>query len=262
MSRRWLAILAAAGGLLLVSSAYVGIAGAERMQAGNLVVSVDAELMPRELPRTGKAPVSTRLAASFATSDGSRLPRLRRMAIVMGARGQFDTSLPRCRVALIRDTTATQALRACGSALVGHGRMESVLFLPGQRPTDFEGRILAFNGVAEDGTPTVIADVHSKAPPVSFLMSFRIRPIPDTSATALVANLPSSSKRTHMRHFELTLGRRFEKGGRMHSFINAACPAPSGFSSFPFTFAEATFDFAGGRSLSTAVIRSCQVRGA
>jgi hypothetical protein len=251
----------AIGGLFLVSSAHLDSAGAERAQTGNLLVSADAQLMPSELPRTGTAPVSTRFAASFATSDGSRLPRLRRIAIVMGARGQFDTSLPRCRVARIRNTTAAQALRACGSALVGHGRMGAALDLPGQHPTGFDGRILAFNGVAEDGTPTVIGDVFSKAPPVSFLMSFRIRPVPGAFATALVANLHASGKRTHLRHFELTLGRRFEKGGRMHSFVNAACPAPRGFRSFPFTFAEATFDFAGDKSVSTAVTRSCRVRG-
>jgi len=262
MNRRRLAILAVACGLLLVSSTQAGIAGAERSQTGNLIVSLDAEMTPRTLPRTGKAPVSTRFSTSFATSDGSRLPRLRRMAVVIGGRGQFDTSLTKCRVARIRNTTATQALRACGSALVGHGRMEAQLFLPGQRPIGFEGRILVFNAVAEDGAPLLIADVHSKAPPVSFLMSFRIHPIPDASASALVANLSAGGRRTHVRQFEMTLGRRFEKDGRMHSFVNAACPAPRGFTSFPFTFAEATYDFAGGKSLSTSVIRSCRVRGA
>lgn len=262
MRRRRLAILLLAGGLLLASMAHLESAGAERAQKGNLIVSLDAEMTPRQLPRTGKAPVSARFSTSFATSDGSRLPRLKRMAVVMGGRGQFDTSLPKCHVARIRNTTADQALRACGPALVGHGRMKAELFLSGQRPTSFVGRILAFNAVAEDGTPLLIADVHSKAPPVSFLMSFRIRPIPETAASALVANLPASGKSTHLRHFEMTLGRRFEKGGRMHSFINAACPAPTGFSSFPFTFAEATYDFAGGKSVTTAVIRSCRVRGA
>jgi hypothetical protein len=261
--KRWApSLLLVAAGLAAGALAGApGVAEAERMQEGNLIVSLNARLTPRELPRVGQAPASVRLLARFATSDGSRVPQLRRMAIVLGTRGAFDTSLPVCRLARIRDTTARQALRACRPSLIGHGRMNADLFLKGQRGTGFQGRILAFNGVAEDGTPLILADVHGKNPPVSFVMAFRVRPIPGTAATALVANLPQSAGSwTHVRRFQLTLGRRFEKGGRMHSFVNASCPAPPRFSGLVFTFAEATYGFAGGREVSTAVVRGCRVR--
>ncbi len=252
--------------LLLIGTgsltAVTGVAGAERTQEGNLTVSLDAEISPHSLPRTGEAPASVRLATSFSTSDGSRLPRLRTMAVVLGASGQFDTGLPVCPTASITNTTAAQALRACGPALVGHGRMEAEAILPGQRAIRFDGRVLAFNGIAKDGTPSIIADVHSKSPPASFLMPFSLRQVHGTSTTGLVAHLPAAAGRwTHVRSFELTLGRRFERGGRMHSYVNAACPAPAGLRGLIFTFAEATFGFSGGREVSVAAVRGCRVRG-
>lgn len=262
MTRRSIPILLAAGAALaLVLAGGLGTAEAERMQEGNLIVGLDAQLMPRELPRTGEAPASVSLTARFATTDGSRLPRLRRMAVVLGTRGQFDTGLPVCRVSRIRNTKAGQALRACSQSLVGQGRMAADLFLPGQRGTGFQGRILAFNGRTQSGTPLILADVHSKNPPVSFVMKFKVRPIPRSNATAIIAKVPGSAGRwAHMRRFHLTLGRRFQKGGRMHSYVNAGCPAPPRFRGLIFTFAEATYAFAGGREISTGVVRGCRVR--
>jgi hypothetical protein len=236
-------------------------ASAERAQKGNLIVSLDAHLAPHALPRVGQAPATVQLRARFSTDDGSRVPQLRRMAIVLGTRGQLDNSLPTCAARSVRATAANQALRACGPALVGHGRLTAEIFLPGQRRVPFSGRLLAFNAVSPQGSPEILASMHSKNPPVSFVMRFSIRTIGHGTATALVAKLPKTAGQwTHIEAFDLTLDRRFERGGRMHSFVNAGCPAPAGFSGLVFPFAEATYGFAGGRSVSIAAIRGCRTR--
>jgi hypothetical protein len=261
MSRRATAILPCLLALAALAVVLTGSAAAERAQKGNLIVSLNARLTPHALPRVGQAPATVRLRAAFATDDGSRVPQLRTMAVVLGTRGQFDATLPICRLSGIRATSASQALRACGPALVGHGRLAAEIFLPGQERVPFVARLLAFNGVSSRGRPLILADVHSKNPPVSFVMRFLVKPIAHGTATALIAKLPAAAGQwAHVERFDLTLGRRFQRDGETHSFVNAGCPAPAGFGGLVFPFAEATYGFAGGKAVSAAVIRGCQVR--
>lgn len=246
----------------VIGLSLAGVGHAERTQEGNLIGSIDAELTPRTLPREGAAPVTLSLKSNFSTVDGGPLPQLRRIAVVFSNNGVFDTSLPICRESEIAATTTAGAMHACGDALVGHGRLVATIALPGQEESRFVGRLLAFNGASSDGRPVILADAHSKRPPVSFVMRFVHRTIEGTEATALVAKMPKSAgKWAHIRRFELTLGRRFEKGGEERSFVSAGCNAQPGFDSLVFPFAEATYGFAGGDEVQVAAIRRCLVEG-
>jgi hypothetical protein len=248
--------------MVLLAALCVANAGAERAQKGNLIVSLDTSLSPHALPRVGQAPATVRIQARFTTTDGSRVPQLRTMAIVLGARQKPDNSLPACPLAEVEATSASQALRVCGQALVGHGHLAAWIFLPGQHQVPFDAQLLAFNGISSKGRPVILADVHSKNPPVSFVMRFLVKTIAKGTATALVAKLPAAAgKWAHVERFNLVLGRRFEREGEMHSYLNAGCPAPPGFGGFVFPIAEATYGFAGGRVISASAVRGCRATG-
>jgi hypothetical protein len=59
----------------------------------------------------------------------------------------------------------------------------------------------------------------------------------------------------------LDLGREFSYRGRRHSYLSAGCPAPKGFPGAVFPLARVKLAFAGGKTLSTTLARSCKARG-
>jgi hypothetical protein len=64
-----------------------------------------------------------------------------------------------------------------------------------------------------------------------------------------------------LRSFELTLGRRYVAGGSRHSYLSASCSLPPRFHIGYFALARATYSFSPRPTLSTAILRSCRVRG-
>jgi hypothetical protein len=240
----------------------VAAASGERAQEGNLIVSLSGELSPHDLPRVGTAPVKISLDSAFSTADGSRLPQLRRIAIKFGNRGKLTyRGLPICPEASIRFTALAGALAACRSALVGRGRLEAEVGVPGQRSFPIVAQMLAFNGIGAHGRRLILADVHSEAPPVSLVMRFTVRR--GARATVLAASLPAAAGSwARVSRFDLTLQRRFRYRGHWHSFVTAGCSVPVGFTGIVFPLAQATYGFAGGGQVSVATTRGCSVRGA
>ena len=61
-----------------------------------------------------------------------------------------------------------------------------------------------------------------------------------------------------LRSFQITLGRRYRRHGRLHSYLNAHCPLPPRFHSLSVPLARATFHFNPAPTLSTPILRSCR----
>jgi hypothetical protein len=55
-------------------------------------------------------------------------------------------------------------------------------------------------------------------------------------------------------------GLNLRGAGPHGGFLQASCPAPKGFTVAIFPMDHITFTFAGGRSLSATLTRSCKVR--
>ena len=60
---------------------------------------------------------------------------------------------------------------------------------------------------------------------------------------------------------EMKLQRTYAYKGKRHSFLSAGCPAPKGLRLGSFKLARTSFDFTGGKALSSTVIGDCKVRG-
>jgi len=247
--------------LALLGGLVSGSAHGERNQSGNLIVSLDGGISPLRLPRDHPAPVAIRLEGGLQTADHELLPRVTRIELGLPGQGVLSTKgLPRCSQRRLRYTTDVEALRGCRAALVGCGRIDADVVLPHQPPFELSARLLAFNGRV-GGRPAVIVHAFAARPPTAVVLAFVVRHRAGGFGTTLVADLgPDLGPWPHFAHFELTLSRRFSYRGHARSYISASCPIPRIITAGFFPIARATYTLAGGRKVSTSIIRGCRAR--
>lgn len=233
-------------------------AAAECSGHGGVVACLGGSISPQLLPRHTPAPISVTLEGSISAAA----PRLRRLELAFGARGGLDAAgLPICPRVRLRNSTHRQALARCGGALVGRGTIAAEVPLNPAEPILAHAQALAFNGRSH-GHPAVWVQAYSAAPPVSFVLPFYLRR-PRGGAFGVLLRAPAASALGHwprLRSFRLTLGRRYQAGGAIRSYLNASCPLPPRFHVFHVPLARATYDFASGPTLSTTILRGCRVR--
>lgn len=251
------AVVAVAAGAIL----FLPLAQAERVQKGDLIVSLDGGLLPRKLPRDHPAPVGVHVEGGLQTTDGSLLPRVTRLEVGLPSQGILSTrGLPTCSVQRLRNTRSAEALAACRPALIGHGRLEADVLVPHQEPFKIDARLLAFNGRIA-GRRAVILHGASADPPTVVVLPFIIRHRGGRLGTALVANLPPAlGPWPRLADFELTLSRRYVYRGKGRSYLSASCPTTRRFPSAFFSFASSTYTLAGGRQITISIPRSCRAR--
>lgn len=247
--------------VLLAALALAGIAEGERVQRGNLIVSLDGSFAPLTLPRDHRAPVSVHLDAGLQTADGSVLPRVTRVELGIPGQGAITTrGLPTCTRRRLRNTTTEKALQLCRQALIGSGRMIAQVAIPGQDPFIVHARLLAFNGLVH-GRRAVIVHGISTRPPTVVALPFLIELRPGKFGTVLVAHLPRNlGPWPRFARFEMDFFRRYVSDGRRFSYLSASCPIPKILTAGFFSFAKATFTLSDGRRISTGIARSCRAR--
>jgi hypothetical protein len=250
-------------GLFLVLALTAAAARAEVEQEGNLVVSFGGGISPHALPRLDKAPVTVNIEMTVKTTDGADPPpQLREISIGINREGKlFDRGLPTCRVREIQPATIRAARRICGGAIVGSGHVGVRVHLPNQSPFTFTGPLLAFNAEPIGGKRRLLAQVYGSRPPSAFVLTFKILKQNGTFGTLIRTTLPKPARKwAYVTHFEMRLRRIYTYEGKLRSFVSAACPAPEGFPGAVYPFARGKFDFAGGREVTTTLIRDCKVR--
>ena len=240
----------------------IGNAVAERSQAGRLIVTLNGGISPRALPRGHPAPVAVRLAGRVLTADRSPLPRVNWIRLELAWRGVLNTKgLPVCPSARLRSTNDSQALEACGSSKVGHGRLFAKVFVPNQSPIKIHAHLIAFNGRTAVGRPEVLVHAYSPWTPTSWDIPFHVHHSSGAFRTVLVALIRrDAGPWPHVANFQIVVSRSFEHGGRRHSYLSASCPVPRGFTAGFLSFARATYTFEGGEQLTTESVRSCRAR--
>jgi len=259
---RTAARLALAGACLLSLGA-VGPARAEVAQKGDLRATFNGGISPAKLPRAELAPVTVQMGGKIATTDRSEPPKLEKIVLAINSHGVLENKgLPTCSLARLNSLSSADAKKACAGALVGHGNVTSRVYLPGQGAFATNGDLLAFNGRLH-GKPAVLAQVASGAPlPLTYVIGFEVVKAGGKFGTQLVGKLPPiASEYGYISAFSLALSRRYEAGGQKRSFASASCPAPAGFPGVSFPFAKASYEFQGGTSLSSSLVRDCKVRG-
>jgi hypothetical protein len=237
------------------------LARAEVVQKGGIRVKFDGELTPNALPRSGRVPVRVTVAATITPLQAAEPPRLKKILIAINSAGKFSLgALPACTVRDIQPSTTQNALRACGSSLVGTGSFSAKILLPQQASYPAGGKLYAFNGVYQ-GRPAILAHVYGTEPvPTSFTLPFVITRRKGELGTVLTASLAEATGRAgYITGLSLALGGASIPGTSGREYLTASCPAPKGFNAAVFPFAKASFEFAGGKLTST-LTRNCKVR--
>jgi hypothetical protein len=258
MKARGMALALAA--LIVLSLA--AVARAEVVQKDGIRVGFEGELTPHALPRVGRAPVQVSVGATITPLASTEPPRLKKISIAINSAGKFSPgTLPICTVRDIQPSTTANALKACGSSLVGTGSFAAKILLPQQAAYPAGGKLYAFNGIYE-GRPAILAHVYGTRPvPTSFTLPFAITQRKGELGTVLTASLAEvTGQAGYITGLSLDLGGATVAGGAGRDYLTAGCPAPKGFGGAVFPFARASFEFASGK-LSSTLTRSCKVRG-
>ncbi len=239
------------------------LAQAEIVKEGDVTVSFHGDISPQKLPRTGTAPIAVQIGAKIKGSDPANPPVLERIVLEINSHGVLQSNgLARCSLGKLNSVNSTQAKKACGDALVGHGNVTSRVTLPGQGAFASNGPLLAFNGVHR-GKPAIFAQVATGAPlPLTYVIVFDVSKTKGTFGTRLDATLPPiASEYGYISAFDMSLSRRYTWGGQKLSYASSGCPAPKGFNIASFPLAKAKYEFSGERTLSQTLVRECKVRG-
>lgn len=249
--------------VLVLALGAAAVARGESVQEGNLVLRFDGGISPHALPRSTVAPVTVSIETGINTTDGvDPPPQLRKISIGINREGEvFDRGLPTCRVRKIQPTTITAAQRICGGAIVGNGHIGVRVHLPNQPPFTFTGPMLVFNAKPRGGDRRLLAQVYGQRPPSAFVLTFKVVKQAGTFGTVIRTTLPKPAQKwAYVTHFDMKLRRMYNYKGKRHSYISAACPAPEGFPGAVYSFARGKFTFAGGRAVTSTLVRDCKVR--
>jgi hypothetical protein len=226
--------------------------------------SLDATMRPATLPREQQAAVAVGVDGSFwvASRNPSQLPQLRRIEVAINSGGQiFDRGLAVCREKQIQPATEPAARRICGDARVGSGSVDVQIRIPDQLPYMVHARLLAFNGPKRNGHRLILAQAYVGEPVTSFIIEFEVHHEPGNFGTVLTSTLPRAARQWGwLTRFQLSLHRSFTYLGQRRAYVSAACSAPAGFGGGPFTFAKATYTFAGGTRVTPNAQSSCRVK--
>jgi hypothetical protein len=132
---------------------------------GPLCVSSTIEMLPRELPASGNAPITLESTTRVRTKDGSTPPTLDAIDFQIDKHGVVNSkAFPVCPRSKLEGATTAQARKRCAGALVGKGTGKALVTMPGKAPFQISSPISFFNAAPTGGKPTVIAHAYETVP--------------------------------------------------------------------------------------------------
>jgi len=208
--------------LLICASAF-----AIRASVGNTTLSSTANMLPRELPAKGGAPITLSSITRIGSVDKSPPQVLSSIDFLIDKHGFLAAKgVPVCTTAKLEGTTPNQARQRCAGALVGKGTGKAQVNLPGQPRTEISSPLSFFNGPKVGGQPSLIAHAYETVPVAKTLLvpitiekvskgryGYRVRvDIPEIAGGYGAATLA-----------EATVGRTWKRGGKKVGYLNAYC---------------------------------------
>jgi len=211
-------------GLLLLAATS---ASAIRGKIGDLEVSSTATMLPRELPAKGGAPITLTSITRITMKDGTAPQKLTSLDFLIDKHAYVDAKgLPACTTAKLEGTTTSAARKRCAGSLVGKGKFDALVNLPGQAQRKVSLQISFFNGPKAGGQPSLLGHTYETVPVAKTLLvpvtvekvsqgryGFRLKvgipPIADGYGSPTLA--------------EATLGKTRTRGGKKVGYLNAYC---------------------------------------
>lgn len=252
-ARATLGLLALALAALLATSAL-----GQTVRSGNLIVTIEGGITPKQLPKKTPAPITLSLSGTLKTADGTHPPVLKTLHLEFDRHGQLNTEgLATCRPQQLQSTLTTTAERVCKEALVGTGRAEAQIALPEQPPFNASGKLLIFNGPPKGNKQVLVLHVYAHVPaPTTFVTTAVIGKEKGGKygTTADVAIPTIVAGQGSLIAFNATLKKTWPYKGKKQSLLLATCPTGH-------LYAHGDFLFSDGEQLSGGVSKSCTPKG-
>lgn len=250
------ALIAAILALALLIPA--GAVYAFEIRGANFIFGVSGGISPDSLPRHAYAPIEFQGQVNIAPRGGSAVPpALERAVLNFDREGRLNTrGLPTCAVNTVAAMTPQEARQACKGSIVGTGRLETAVALPGQGPVLDSSPLTLFNGVPQNGDPTVVLHARITAPVTqTFAVVVPIERLSGSYGYRATIDVPViANGYGALTYIELKVGRRYRTGGRQLSYISARC--------FRGLFeARGKFTASDGSRLTVPFFKPCKRRG-
>lgn len=225
MSGRLRTTIAAAALVLLLLAA--ASAYAIKGSIGDTTISSTATMLPRELPAKGGAPVTLTSITRIQNKDGSPPQKLSNIDFLIDKHAYVDAKgIPVCTTAKLEGTTASRARKRCAGSLVGEGKFDALVNLPGQAQRKVSLPVSFFNGPKAGGQPSLLGHSYETVPVAKTLL------VPVT--------IEKVSKGRYGFHLEVgvpqiaegygtpvlaeaTVGKTRTRGGKKVGYLNAHC---------------------------------------
>lgn len=222
--------------------------------AGNMVLKLNGDVVPRTLPRNRPAPIGVWGSGTLKTLDGSHPPALQS--------GVFDADkdvfvsvkgLPACKIGQLEARETKKVEAVCRDAILGHGSATVEVAFPEQAPIVSKGPLVLFNGGERGGAVTVYAHAYVKVPaPTAVVATVRITRV-DKGSLGLhiefqVPRIAGGAGSTVAARFNMH--RAYTYKGKRRSVLSARCPDGR-------ILGRGTFGYSDGTTLSGSILRPC-----
>jgi hypothetical protein len=225
-------------------------------EIGPTVVSATVTVEPRELPKSGGAPVSLRSVTRVGTKDGSTPPVLQELEFLIDKHGRVNNkAFPVCSPAKLEGTTPTQARKRCAGALVGKGVGKALVTMPGKAPFRITSPLSFFNAPPTGGKPTMIAHGYETVPaPKTLLVPIVIERVAGGRyGFRTRVEMPEIAGGNGLPILaEATIGATRKRGGKEIGYIEAYCAGGR-------LQVEGSLNFANGDNFPATLTSPCHV---
>lgn len=231
------------------------VADGALVKVNDIVLRADGGYRPHALPRHKFVPIDFQGYFDIAAKGGGKPVALETALIDFDRDGRLATGgLPSCPPERVADMGPQEARRACAGAIVGEGKVEALIDLPGgQVPA--RSALTIFNGPPQDGHPTAVLHARFTVPATQtfvILAPIERRPGP-FRYRATLAIPPIADGLGAITRVEARLGRRFHTAGQSRSYVSAHC-------SDGILRTHGRFSFADGTIVDGSVEKACTPR--
>ncbi len=227
------------------------------VRVGNLVLQGEAAFRPKALPKNMTAPISFHGTASVSTANDTHVPPAQTVHLQVDKHFKIEsTGLSSCTSDKIEATTPSQAMKACGPALIGRGSATAQVEFPESLPFSAKGPVLGFNGPTVGGYPEMLYYVYVNVPaPTALVVVAKLSKDTGQFGYRISVAVPEIAGGSgSLTSFDLTINRKWTDNGQQHSYLNAECPDGHFLNQFEAVFGS-------GTNLSGSILNSCQSKG-
>jgi hypothetical protein len=202
-----------------------GALGAAMVETREIRLRLNADFQPLNLPKKSFAPVEFEGYLDIARPGGGAPPALTQVVMDFDRDGRLDVAgLPTCAPEQVAEVSTEEARGICKNAIVGSGKLEALISLPGG-PVPTSSALTLFNGPRQEGHPTVVVHARISVPATkTYAFVVPIEKRPGEFRYRATVNLPElAGGLGAITHLDVKIGRRYTAGGVKRSYVAARC---------------------------------------